>query len=217
MRIVTGSDGSLGSVLMRNYGGIGMDEATMRGGKSAIDCFIDKLSKSMKITEVTNNFGVNHLSWIGETPADDADLFTYNVMAPYWVINALVRNNQTCRVVNVASATHRVPQRCTTLYCASKAALVQMTKVMARELAPKGWIINAIAPGMIEDTKMSEMTNLQVMKLRGWGEVEMKLYATNLIPMGRATNAEEVAEAIEKVYELPDYINGSCIDMMGGV
>lgn len=186
------------------------------GEKRSIDKRIKEILQDGPIDKVINNWGINHLSWIGETPEYDQEIFKFNVMSPYWTINALVANNQVCRVVNIASATYRIPQRCTTLYCASKAALVQMTKVMARELAPKGWVINAIAPGLIEDTRMSELTNEQVMDLRGWGPATIDNYARKLIPMDRYTNRKEVADAIWKIFELPSYINGTVIDMMGG-
>lgn len=228
--LITGSDGSLGSALALKYGAFAvcLENRIMREGKIAIEQKIDSYLQWVNITHVINNYGINQLSWIGDTPQDDQMVLTENVMPAYWVINHLVRayteksentkhKDYNCRVINVASATYRVPQRCTSLYCASKAAVVQMTKVMARELAPKGWVINAIAPGLIEDTKMAILTGEQVKDLRGWTQEEADNYAMKLVPMGRATKKEEVVEAIDKIFNLPDYINGTCIDMMGGV
>ncbi len=218
--LITGSDGSLGRQLCEQFSDRhwGITNKDMQEGKSSIENNIIHAIKALgPITHVVNNYGINHLSWIGETKKEDEQILMQNVMTAYWVINYLVELDQVCRVVNVASATYRVPQRCTTLYCASKAAMVQMTKVMARELAPKGWIINAIAPGLIEDTKMAKMTNDQVLKLRNWDSDEAEEYAMKLIPMQRPTKRKEVAQAIIKIFELPDYINGSVIDMMGGV
>lgn len=172
----------------------------------------------VKFDYVVNNFGINHLSWIGTTGEEDEMIYRCNVMGPYWVINWLVFNeNPPARVVNIASATHRVPQRTTSLYCASKAALVQMTKVMARELAPKGWVINALAPGKIEDTEMSALTDQQVCELRGWSKEQADSYALSNVPMERFTNRVEVTNAVFKLLEMPDYVNGVCLDVMGGV
>jgi NAD(P)-dependent dehydrogenase (short-subunit alcohol dehydrogenase family) len=220
--LITGSDSSLGAAMMESYVDhemvVGIPMETMMEGKFYIEEEIQSIIEEHgKIDKVINNYGVNHLSWIGDTPLADAQILTLNVMAPYWVINTLVAAKQVCRVVNVASATYRVPQRCTSLYCASKAAVVQLTKVMARELAPKGWIINSIAPGLIEDTEMAKLTNDQVLELRGWTAEEADGYAKKMVPMGRYTNTAEVADAIWKILDLPDYINGTCIDCMGGV
>lgn len=215
--LITGSDGSLGSELMKHGPCMGITGGDIEKGKRTIEKAIDTLLEISPIFRVVNNHGTNHLSWIGTTEWKDADIFNVNVLAPYWVINHLVKRGQTCRVLNVASATYRIPQRCTTLYCASKAALVHMTRVMARELAPKGWVINAIAPGLMPETKMAAMTNVQVHALRGWDPEIADRYAMSLIPMGRPTSTKEVAEAIWKIMDLPDYINGTVIDMMGGV
>lgn len=218
--LITGSDSSLGQMLMttvpKGESFVGITSKELEN-KSAIEARIQEILSDHRITKVINNWGINHLSWIGQTPEFDQKILYYNVMVPYWIVNSLVAGNQVCRVVNVASATYRIPQRTTALYCASKAALVQMTKVMARELAPDGWIINSIAPGLIEDTDMAEITNDQVKELRGWNDAEMNSYARKLIPMQRYTNRGEVAEAIWKMLELPAYINGTNVDMMGGV
>lgn len=222
--LITGSNSSLGEQLMRKplKGNdteeiVGLSMSEMRG-KFSIETQLDELIKEHgKIDKVVNNYGINHLSWIGNTSVADYQVLLLNVMSPYWVINHLVDRGQVCRVVNVASATYRVPQRCTALYCASKAAVVQLTRVMARELAPKGWVINAIAPGLIEDTEMARRTMNQVLGLRGWTLEEADRYAKKLIPMERYTNTKEVADAIWKILDLPDYINGTCIEMMGGV
>jgi NAD(P)-dependent dehydrogenase (short-subunit alcohol dehydrogenase family) len=183
--------------------------------KQIVDKFISSIDN--QIDMVVNNYAINHLSWIGETEEEDEEIIILNTMLPYWVINALVKRGDVCRVVNILSQTYKVPQRCTSLYCASKAAVAMMTKVMARELAPKGWVINGLAPGKILDTIMTEKTDKQVLELREWKAYEADKYALSLIPMGRFTTKEEVAEMVMKMLEMPDYVNGSIIDMTGGV
>ena len=183
--------------------------------KYAIDKRIDECP--FMIDTVINNFGINHLSWIGSTPDGDEAIMRINTMGPYWVINKLVQIGNPCQVVNISSQTYRIPQRCTTLYCASKAALVQMTKVMARELAPQGWVINAFAPGKIFGTKMSEMTDDQVLALRGWSIEEADKYSLSNIPMERFTSINEAADIVKSILGIPAYVNGACIDATGGV
>jgi len=88
---------------------------------------------------------------------------------------------------------------------------------MARELAPSGWIINGLAPGKIEDTRMAELTDGQVMDLRGWSKEQADDYALSLIPMKRFTNKAEVVRVITWLLSAPAYVNGAIIDMTGGV
>lgn len=211
--LITGCDSSLGKELVKQspYHLYGIESKFMNNKETIEHQIVRALGFEKKITHVINNWGINHLSWIGTTPDFAEDIMNVNVMNPYWVIDSLVRLNQTCRVINVASATYRVSQRCTTLYCASKAALIQMTKVMARELASQGWVINAVAPGKMEDTRMAIMTDQQVQELRGWTRELTDEYALGMIPMGRYTNTREVSEAIYKLFEMPDYVNGSIL------
>lgn len=167
---------------------------------------------------IVNNYAVNRLSWIGDTRKDDAMILDINVMFPYWVVNAVMEiYDQPCRVLNISSQTYRVAQRTTSLYCASKAALSHMTKVMARELAPKGWVVNAYAPGKILGTSMTEKTDEQVKELRGWSEVESDGYAKHLIPMGRFMTLEEAATIAVHVLRTPSYVNGTTIEAFGGI
>lgn len=221
MMLIVGSDSSLGKAVVgaartKNISVNVIRRIAIQKGKKEIEHCLGFLDKTPDV--VINIWGINHLSWIGNTPEEDQNILLENVMTPYWIINGLVNlGHGPCRVLNIASQTYRVPQRCTALYAASKAALVMLTKVMARELAPKGWVINALAPGKIQDTKMSEMTDAQVSELRSWKRGDADRYALDLIPMCRFTDRYEVTKAIFQILELPSYINGTCIDMTGGV
>jgi NAD(P)-dependent dehydrogenase (short-subunit alcohol dehydrogenase family) len=167
---------------------------------------------------VINNFGTNHLTSIGTTTSEDKEILIQNVFVPYDIINFLVASgSKPARVLNISSQTYRIAQRKSSLYCASKAALSHMTKVMARELAPDGWVVNALAPGKILGTTMTKLVDEQVESLRGWSSEEANNYAISLIPMQRFTTKEEVAEAALKILEMPAYINGETIAMTGGV
>jgi 3-oxoacyl-[acyl-carrier protein] reductase len=219
--LLTGAEQGLGAAIMEElfregYTVNNIPGNVIRGGKSAIEGWLAQMTLNFDV--VINNFGINHLSWVGETPEEDEAILNVNVHGPYWVINGLVRGgNPPARVVNIASQTHRVAQRTTALYCASKAALVQLSRVLTRELAPRGWVINTLAPGKIVGTTMQQLTDAQVTDLREWDPVEADKYALNMIPMGRYTSPEEVARAVAVMLQLPAYVNGALIDMTGGV
>lgn len=222
--LITGADGSLGKVLMDKAGHYGYDPIGIKMEDMTSKSLIEAAMEDFKLKEVRvpgaiiNCHGINHLSWIGKTKIEDMDIITENLLAPYWVINTAVAQGWgPCRVINVASQTYRVPQRCTALYAASKAGLVQMTKVMARELAPKGWVINAVSPGKMQDTKMSQMTDEQVLELRGWTKLEAENYALSNVPAGRFTSTYEIARVIYQTLAMPDYVNGAVIEAHGGV
>lgn len=222
--LITGGNTGLGKSVADKLSAIGFDVKILTTEKlkdavslHCIKSYIDSELGGDKFDIIINNFGINHLSWIGDTPQVDENILMANVMVAYWIINNQVDNGAVARVVNVSSQTYRVAQRTTTLYCASKAAVVQMSKVMARELAPKGWVVNVFAPGKIEGTDMSTITDQQVIELRGWNKETSDAYASMLIPMGRFMDVNEASDIIMKIIEMPDYVNGAVIEAFGGL
>lgn len=219
--LVTGANGSLGTAIVNRFKYshnkvVGMPKGLRR--KEMIFDWLDERKMETPFSTVILNDGINHLSWIGETPAADEAIIDVNLMSAYWTLDWLVANNNAAaNVIFITSQTYRVPQRTTSLYCASKAALTQLMKTAARELAPKGWVINAIAPGKIIDTEMSQLTDDQVLELRGWTIADADEYAKKLIPAGRYTYCGEVADAVQWLLGAPTYINGAVIEMMGAV
>jgi 2-keto-3-deoxy-L-fuconate dehydrogenase len=216
---ITGIDGSLGSAIATRLGRAAGSWTGMKG-EETIRRHVDSIPAAIfhGIKHLVINDGTNGLSWIGSAPPDAGRIVELNVMSAYWFLDAFVsRRSEPMRVLFIASQTYRVPQRTTALYCASKAAVVQMMRVAARELAPAGWIVNALAPGKIEDTEMSRRTDEQVLSLRGWSREEAERYALGATPAGRFTSCAEVAEAVEWALEAPSYVNGTVLEVMGGV
>jgi len=222
--LITGGEQGLGKGILRLLKSQCHEVVNIEGraitdsvAKDSLKEFIDSEIGDYNPDWVINNYGTNSLSWIGQTNRSDRDVLEINTMLPYWVVNALVANGSVCRVLNVSSQTYKTAQRTTSLYCASKAATAHMTKVMARELAPKGWVVNSFAPGKILGTKMTEMTDQQVMDIRGWSKEEADGYATALVPMGRFMDIDEAASIAVSILEMESYVNGSVIDAFGGV
>ncbi|WP_245430935.1 SDR family NAD(P)-dependent oxidoreductase [Rhodoplanes roseus] len=85
------------------------------------------------------------------------------------------------RIVNVASALAYRPIPTSSVYSASKAAVVTLTHAWSKELGPKGITVNAIAPGVIE----TEMTTA-ILAERGPGIVAMT-------PLGRIGQPDDIA------------------------
>lgn len=226
--LITGAEQGLGlgivHELTRKYPGVKIHNLTgafLRGAtKDEIECAVRSLTGGSPFDVVINNFGINHLSWLGDTNEKDAEIIQCNVMVPYWIMNYLAstQSEHLTKVINIASQTYRIAQRTTALYCASKAALVQLTKVVAREMAPN-WQVNAFAPGRIVGTEMDRRTQAQVVELRGlqWSNQDAAdEYAMSLVPMGRFTNVTEMSYAVQKLLDLPDYITGTVIEATGG-
>lgn len=100
---------------------------------------------------VVNSAGVYYATPIGKTSAEDADrMIDINLKGTFNVISAIAPAMQQAgrgKIINFASVAAVMGVRERSLYCATKAAVAQMTRALARELAPCNVNINAIAPG----------------------------------------------------------------------
>ncbi len=163
--------------------------------------------------------GVNYPSWIGDTSEKaEKETFMVNTIAPYELINMAVKiGMRPFPAVFIASDASRIAMRCSALYCASKAALVQLVKTMTRELAGKGWRFNCVSPTLVENTQMTRNIWSWLKAGRGWNEEQCLREAVQSIPEGRPVTAAEVAQLILFLLG-PNaaMINGSDYEITGG-
>jgi len=120
------------------------------------------------------------------------------------------------RIVNVASIAGLIGQAYVTAYCASKHALVGLTRAMAVELAKTGVTVNAVCPGFV-DTEMTAKTiaNIVSKTKRSSEEARASLEAMN--PQKRLITPDEVADAVAMLCsDGARGINGQAIPIDGG-
>ena len=110
------------------------------------------------------------------------------------------------RIVNIASIAGKEGNPTLVPYSASKAAVIALTKALAKEVAGKGDVtINAIAPAVIRTAILEEMSPATVQ------------YMISKIPMGRTGTIDEVAALVHYLAS-PEasFTTGQCYDISGG-
>lgn len=163
--------------------------------------------------------GINYLAPLGDADVlAHADVLDTNLLGFLHVMEALasLQEHHPARVLVIGSDAAERPLRTSISYCASKAGLHMAVRVAARELGPKGWRINAVAPGMTHGTGMQEYVDATVPEVRGWSVEHMLGYeASQEVVPGRITTSE-VAEISVTTLFGPDHLNGSIIFLNGG-
>ena len=109
------------------------------------------------------------------------------------------------RIVNIASVAGKEGNPNMSAYSAAKAAVIALTKSLAKEVALKNICVNSISPAVIRTPILEQLTPEQVD------------YMTSRIPRGRPGRLEEVA-AVAHFLASPDcsFVTGQCYDVSGG-
>jgi len=120
------------------------------------------------------------------------------------------------RVVNVASIAGLVGQAYVSAYCASKHALVGLTRAMAAELAKTGVTVNCVCPGFV-DTEMTAKTIANIVQKTKRTPEEARKNLEDMNPQKRLVLPEEVADCVSMLCsENARSINGQAIEIDGG-
>jgi NAD(P)-dependent dehydrogenase (short-subunit alcohol dehydrogenase family) len=120
----------------------------------------------------------------------------------------MVRRGHAGRIVFTSSWVQDVPWPEIAAYSVSKAGVKMLTRAMAAELAPRGILVNAIAPGIV-DAGMARHQRLT--------EPGYAARASKAIPLGHMQTAEQVARAVATLCsDAADYMTGSVLLVDGG-
>lgn len=159
------------------------------------------------IDVLINNAGILKEAAIPEITADLIDQhFAVNVRGTILVTReALGHLREGARIINIASELAYLGRANASVYCATKAAVLGLTRSWARELAP-GILVNAVAPGPT-DTPLLAFDSLT--------EAQKKLETAH--PLGRIGQPEEIASAVLFLAGPgATFFTGQCLGANGG-
>ena len=186
-----------------------LDLADPRAAEPAITALADALGR---VDALVNNAGTNPRATVLEATVEDWEhTIAVDLVGPSACARAaaqrMIGAGQGGRIVNVSSILAFTPLSGGGPYCAAKAGLEALTKVMALEWAEHGITVNAVAPGHTA-TPMN------------YGEADLgrDVIEQSTIPTGRAATPDEIAGAIAfLVSEEASYVTGASLLVDGGL
>ncbi len=159
---------------------------------------------------VVNNAGVTKDNLLMRMKEDEWDqVIDVNLKGAFNVIQNVARpmiRQKGGRIINISSIVGSLGNPGQTNYVASKAGVDGITKSVARELAPKGITVNAIAPGFIA----SDMTDVL--------SEDIKAQMLGQIPLNHFGTVEDISETVKFLAsDSAKYITGQTIHVNGGM
>ena len=159
---------------------------------------------------LVNNAGITRDTLLARMKDEDfARVLDVNLIGAFNMMRALTRplmRQRGGRIVSMSSVVGLMGNAGQANYAASKAGLIGLTKSVARELAPRGVTVNAVAPGFVRTDMTAALPEQVVERYEGQ------------IPLGRLADPEEVAGVVRfLVSDAAAYVTGEVIRVDGGM
>ena len=154
---------------------------------------------------LVNNAGISLIKMINDTTLEDFEkVMSVNSTASFFTSKyaaLLMLKKHSGKIINISSMWGQEGASCEAAYSMSKAAVIGLTKALAKELAPSGITVNCVSPGII-DTEMNNMFDKEEL--------------ASEVPLGRLGTPFEVAKAVLFFAE-NDYLTGQILGVNGGI
>ena len=179
--------------------------------KAEVENLVKQAKDSLgSVDIVVNNAGVTRDALFIRMKEEDWDMvLNINLKGTFLMSQAastVMMKQRSGKIVNIASVSGLFGNAGQANYAASKAGIVALTKVMARELASRNINVNAIAPGFIVTAMTDKLTD------------EIKENINKQIPFGRMGQVKDIANtALFLASEKAAYITGQTIAVCGGL
>jgi 3-oxoacyl-[acyl-carrier protein] reductase len=168
------------------------------------------LGQCGKIDILINNAGITRDQLVMRMKRADWDaVLNTNLTSAYLCIQQVIGSmlkQRWGRIINITSVFGQTGQAGQANYAASKAGLIGLTMAIAREVASRNITCNAVAPGFIETSMTSGISD------------DFKQNALKMIPLGRVGSPEDVANAVAFLAgDEASYITGHVLNVNGGM
>lgn len=169
------------------------------------------IKKFGKIDVLVNNAGIALPQMVLQdvTEAQFDNILNVNLKSVFNCTKAVVDHmvfNKSGVIINISSIWGQIGASCETVYSMTKAGVIGFTKALAKELAPSGIRVNAVAPGFIKTDMTAHIT-----------KEEVDAFLED-VPLGRVGTPMDVANAVLFLAsEASTYITGQVLNVNGGI
>lgn len=197
--------------LIKEAGGDGMTYQADVSDADAVDTMIKDVTKEYgQLDVLVNNAGTTRDNVIMMLKPEDFDVVVNTNLRSAWLCSKFasrkMMRKRTGKIINITSVVGISGNGGQTNYAASKAGMIGLTKSLAKEVAPRGITVNAVAPGYIGTDMTADLSD------------DLKETAISHIPLGRMGQPEDVAKAVAFLAsDAADYITGQVIVVDGGM
>jgi NAD(P)-dependent dehydrogenase (short-subunit alcohol dehydrogenase family) len=216
--VVSGRRPEAGAALtsrLRGHGGeVEFIAADVRHESEVQELVDQAVERFGRLDVVVNNAGADGemVPFAGVTPESYAAVFDTNVLGTLLGIKHALRVMEpqgSGVIVNVSSIYGDKGFPLNAPYVASKHAIIGLTRVAALEGAAQGVRVNAVAPGPVQTAMLDRVTG---------GDDEAKVAFLSTVPLGRAGDPQEIADAIVFIASpQASFLTGQAIFLDGGM
>lgn len=196
---------------IESFGGNGMIYRADVSNLDEVKAMMRDVSKTYgQIDVLVNNAGIVRDEYLLMLNPETLDkCFDLNVKGYFYCAQQAVLKmfrKKSGVVINMSSVSGILALAGQSVYSATKGAVNSLTQTMAKELAPYGIRVNAVAPGFIETEMLNALSD------------EKKQEYLNAIPMHRLGTVEDVANVVSMLAsDAASYITGQIITVDGGI
>lgn len=198
--------------VVADIGAMGSHAIALPGDVSKADQVENLVNAAMEkwghIDVLVNNAGITRDTLLLRMKPEEwqavIDLNLTGVFLCTKAISKIMLKQRSGRIVNITSVAGQMGNPGQANYSAAKAGVIGFTKTVAKELAPRGITVNAVAPGFIATDMTADLKSDEILKF---------------IPLGRYGQPEEIAGMIRFLAADPAaaYITGQVMNVDGGM
>ena len=186
----------------------GVSAHAYRADVADFDALSDIFNEAGDIDVLINNAGISYVGLLSDMELSDWNrIISVNLSSVFHTcklaVPGMVRNRKGA-IINISSVWGNVGASTEVAYSATKGGVNAFTKALARELAPSGISVNAVACGFVDTDMNSALSD------------EERDAVKEEIPADRFASAGEIADCVSSILSAPAYLTGQVITVDGG-